>query len=68
MLQHTKPHDNGLLSLREVADHLRISERHVQNLRARRLIPFIKLSTRCLRFRLSDVERAVDKLTVKEVS
>ena len=57
----------GLLSLRDVADHLGISERHVQNLRFRRLIPAIKLSERCLRFRLSDVERALEKLTIREI-
>ena len=57
-----------LLSLKETASHLHISERHVQTLRFKRLIPAIKLSNRCLRFRLSDVERALEKLTERELN
>lgn len=59
---------NGhLVSLDEVAKHLGVSPRHVQSLRAKRLIPAIKISSRCLRFRITDVDRALEKLTVREV-
>jgi predicted DNA-binding transcriptional regulator AlpA len=57
-----------LLSLKETAAYLHISERSVQTLRSRRLLPAIKLSNRCLRFRLSDIDRALAKLTEKELS
>ena len=59
---------NRLLSLKETAAYLHICERSVQTLRSRRLLPAIKLSNRCLRFRLSDVERALEKLTERELS
>jgi excisionase family DNA binding protein len=59
---------NRLLSLKEAAAYLQISERHVQTLRFKRLLPVTKLSSRCIRFRQSDLDRALEKLTEKELS
>ena len=42
------------------------STRMVDELVRRRKIPFIKLGYRTMRFRLSDVEAALKKLTVRE--
>ena len=59
---------NRLLSLQEAATYLHISERHVQTLRFKRLLPAIKLSPHCLRFRIADLDRALEKLTERELS
>ena len=67
-MQAIQTTDSRLVSLKVMANHLGISIRHVQNLRVRRLIPVIKLSSRCLRFRIAEVEAALEKLTEREVS
>ena len=40
---------------KEIAQHFRVTERTVQSWVDQRRIPVIRLSKRCLRFRLSDV-------------
>lgn len=55
-----------LLDIHEIAETLGCSWRHVQNLKDRRMIPHLKLG-RLVKFRLADVERALEKLTVREV-
>jgi excisionase family DNA binding protein len=51
----------------EVAQALHCSIRTVDTLVARRVVPHIKIG-RLIRFRLSDVQRALNRLTIKEVS
>jgi excisionase family DNA binding protein len=58
-------HLEQLLTEKELAARLHISLRHVATLRAQRLIPFFKLG-RSVRFKESDVARALEKLTIKE--
>lgn len=56
------------LTKAELAKHLQVCPRTVDYLMARRKIPFIKLGGRIVRFRLTDVERALQRYTVEEVS
>lgn len=51
----------------ELAEFLRVSDRTVDNYVIGRVIPYIKLG-RAVRFRLADVEKALSRYTVKEVS
>jgi excisionase family DNA binding protein len=52
----------------ELADYLRVSPRTIDYYIAGRKIPFIKLGPRLVRFRLADVERALKRYTVEEIS
>jgi excisionase family DNA binding protein len=54
-----------LNTAKEQAEELRISLRHLENLKAKRLIPFIRLG-HSVRFDPEAVARALSKLTVKE--
>ena len=56
-----------LLKAQQIADHFGLTRRHVELLGQRRAIPVVKLSARCHRFRLSEVESALAKLTRKTV-
>jgi excisionase family DNA binding protein len=51
----------------ELAEFLRVSDRTVDNYVIGRVIPYIKIG-RSVRFRLADVEKALSRYTVKEVS
>jgi excisionase family DNA binding protein len=51
----------------ELAEELRVSQRHLINLRNRRLIPHIKLG-RLIRYDRAAVEKAIEKLTVRELA
>jgi excisionase family DNA binding protein len=53
-----------LLTEDDVAGLLNVSLRHVRNLRARRLIPFVRLG-RSIRFPVHSVQDALKKLTVE---
>jgi len=53
-----------LLDKRETAALLGCSWRHVQNLTTRRLLSSVRLG-RLVRYRRSDIEKALDRLTVK---
>jgi excisionase family DNA binding protein len=55
------------LKKREIAEILGTSTRSIENLMARRVIPFTRVGGQP-RFRLKDVERALERYTVKEVS
>ncbi len=57
-----------LLKKGQVATRARVSERTISNWQARRIIPFVKISPRCVRYSWPAVQRALDKLTVKEVT
>jgi excisionase family DNA binding protein len=50
----------------ELAEELRVSQRHLINLRNRRLIPHLKLG-RLIRYDRAAVEKALEKLTIKEI-
>jgi excisionase family DNA binding protein len=50
----------------ELAKELRVSQRHLINLRNQKLIPHIKLG-RLVRYDRAQVEKALQKLTVKEL-
>jgi excisionase family DNA binding protein len=52
----------------ELAEFLGVSPRTVDNYVSARRIPFIKLGPRLVRFRLADVERALKRYTISEVS
>jgi excisionase family DNA binding protein len=56
-----------LLTKREIARVISKSERSIDNMMKGRVIPFLKLG-RSVRFKLRDVEKALSKLTVREVS
>ena len=49
-----------------IANHLKVSPRHIQNLQRRRIIPYNKLG-RCIRFRISEVEAALKACEVKSI-
>jgi excisionase family DNA binding protein len=56
-----------LLSKRELAAVLNVSERTLDNWLAQRKIPRLRLSNRLTRFNLSKVEAALARYEVKEV-
>lgn len=58
-------HD-GLITLDEVAQTLRISRRYVQSLVRRKVIPVIRIGKRCTRFDLASVMAAVKKYEIEE--
>ena len=49
------------VTTRQLADHLQVSERTIASYREQRLIPFWRLNSRNIRYRVSDVERALAK-------
>jgi len=56
---------NGIerpITTAQLASHLQLSERTIATYRQRRLIPFWRLNARNIRYRLSDVERALENL------
>lgn len=55
-----------LVTERTQARLLRVSLRHLINLRKRRLVPHVRLG-RSVRYNPSEVEKAVEKLTVQAV-
>ena len=59
-------HKQQLLRENEQAEQLRCSIRHLINLRNKRLIPYIKLG-KSVRYDPNAVQRALEKLTVKEL-
>ena len=52
----------------ELGKFLQVSERTIDTWIAKRKVPFIRISPRMIRFNLGDVERALTRYTVKEVS
>lgn len=59
--------DNGNsekpLTTKQLAEHLQLCDRTIANYRAQRRIPFWRINARCIRYRLSDVEKALAKCT-----
>ena len=56
-----------LLTRRELAKRLGLSPRSISNLQARKQIPFVRLSARCVRFDVVRVLRALSKFEIREV-
>ncbi len=56
-----------LITYEEVAARLGLKRRGVELLVQRRAIPVVKLSARCHRFKWSEVEKMVAKVTVSPV-
>jgi excisionase family DNA binding protein len=60
------PTPKRLLSKRELAAALNVSERTIDNWVAQKRIPYLRLSARLLRFNLAKVEAALARYEVKE--
>jgi hypothetical protein len=58
---------SSLLTEKQVAQMANCSPRHVVNLRLRGQLSFVKLG-RLVRYRPSDVERCLDRMTIKEIA
>jgi excisionase family DNA binding protein len=56
-----------LLSKRELAAVLNVSERTIDNWLVQKRIPRLRLSNRLTRFKLSKVEAALERYEIKEV-
>ncbi len=56
----------GWVKKSDLAKHLSLSVRSIDNLIARRAVPFVRLG-RSVRFKISDVDRALERFTRKEV-
>lgn len=52
----------------DIAKRYKVTVRTVDRWTKDRLIPSIKLGPRCTRFKWADVERALERLTVREVA
>ena len=55
---------NPLLTDREACEYLRLCPRHLYALRKRGLIPFVKIGGRTVRYRLRDLDAAIEAMTV----
>ena len=64
MLKEIEP----FLTIEEVAKKLKLKRRGVENLVARKVIPAFKISRRCIRFRWSEVETAINRYRQREIS
>ena len=58
---------SGLVTKRTVAKAACVSTRCIELWMARRLIPFVRISPRCVRFHLASVLAALRRLEIKEV-
>jgi hypothetical protein len=56
----------GLVKKKAVARAASLSPRTIDNLQRRKLIPYIRLSARCVRYHLPSVLAALRKFEVKE--
>jgi hypothetical protein len=52
----------------QLAAHLQLSTRTIATYRTQRRIPFWQISARCIRYRLSEVEKAINKLPKSSVT
>ncbi len=55
-----------LLTIREVASLIRLSVGTIYHLVSQRRIPVVRISSRCIRFRRSDLEAWIAKLSEAE--
>jgi len=59
---------DGYIRKKDAARYLGISVRALSNLMHQRKVPFTKLGKRMVRFKLSDLDRAMDRFRTKAVS
>ena len=52
------------MNAKEASAYIAVSGRHFARLKARGQIPFARLSPHCVRFRRSDLDRMMRKMTV----
>jgi len=57
----------GLLTKDDIAKRLKLTRRGIECLVARRLIPVIRISRRCVRFSWEAVQAALARVEVKEI-
>jgi excisionase family DNA binding protein len=57
---------SGITDKPGLAEHLKVCQRTVDYLMARRAIPYMKIG-RLVRFRIADVERALKRFSVEEI-
>jgi excisionase family DNA binding protein len=63
------PEQYQLIDTETLAQILGLNRRTIEGWRRKRKLPFIRVSKRCVRFRLRDVFKALeDRYTIKEVS
>jgi len=55
---------NPLLTDREACEYLRLCPRQLYALRKRGLIPFVKIGGRTVRYRLRDLDAAIEAMTI----
>lgn len=56
------------LTKAQLASQLGVSPRFIEKLVERKILPAIRISRRCVRFNLNNVERALTRLEAKELS
>jgi excisionase family DNA binding protein len=56
-----------LLTSSQLAAYLQVTKRTIEIWKAQRKIPFVAVTARCHRFRIRDVERALERFAVVEV-
>ena len=61
------PYSGKLLTSSQLAAYLQVTRRTIEIWKAHRKIPFVAVTARCHRFRIRDVERALDRFAVSEV-
>lgn len=64
MTEQHDPQNRELLTSKQTADLIGITERGLRNLVTRGVIPAIRISGRLVRFRRSAIDQALDRLTV----
>ena len=64
MKQNPEDQPRELLTSKQTAEYLGITERGLRNLVTRDIIPAIKISGRLVRFRRSAIDQALDRLTI----
>ena len=57
--------ENQLLSYKQAAQYLSISEAYLRRLKAQRKVPFVQLSLRGIRFRVSSLNQWIEKREIK---
>ncbi len=58
MTQTHAPNETKL-NTRDLAAHLRVTPRCIQNWRDAGKIPFVRITARCIRYNLAEVEQAI---------
>ena len=68
MMDQQKPKDRpGYLRTAEAAQHLSISERTLADWQRKRMVPFYKMSHRVCLFKMSDLEKALERYRIGAV-